>query len=142
MTGILNRNSRQPACSKGRRNQKGAVAIEFVLSFMIVMTTLFWTLELCMLVYTRTVLSDAANEGVRYAIVHSADTTGTVAKVKTYAAYSLHNISKINVSVAYPDGALPPGRVAITVTYTYVPYLKLWSTPPTLTAFAESRLVY
>ncbi len=126
-----------------RRKQRGSVTIEFAISMLIVLAVLFTTFELCGLVYTYTVIADAANEGVRYAIVHSADSAGAVSQVKAYAAFSLHDVSKIVVSVTYPDGsAVPPKRVAVAVTYQYVPYLNVIATPPTLSAYAEGRLVY
>ena len=129
---------------KLRRDQRGSVLLEFAISLLLVLTILFTTLELCSAIYTYTVLADAANEGVRYAIVHSSDTGGAVSKVKTYAAYSMHDVSKIEVSVTYPDGsAAPPNRVAVSVTYQYVPYLSNFMVkPPTLSAYAEGRLVY
>lgn len=127
-----------------RRDQGGATLIEFALSLLLFLTVLFATLELCGAIYTYTVLADAANEGLRYAIVHSSDSSGAVNTVKTYAAYSLHDVSKMEVSVTYPDGsAVPTNRVAVSVIYSYVPYLgNFMAHPPTLSAYAEGRLVY
>jgi Flp pilus assembly protein TadG len=124
--------------------QHGAVMIEFAISSLLVLTVLFMTLELCGAVYTYAVLADAANEGVRYAIVHSADTSGAINQVNTYAAYSMHDVSHIQVSVTYPDGSsVPPNRVAVSVSYQYVPYLgNFMKNPPTMSAFAQGRLVY
>lgn len=126
------------------KEQQGTVLIEFAISILLVLTMLLTTLELCSAVYTYTVLADAANEGVRYAIVHSSDTSGAVSKVKTYAAYSMHDVSKIVVSVTYPDGSsAPPNRVAVSVTYQYVPYVgNFMAKPPTMSAYAQGRLVY
>jgi Flp pilus assembly protein TadG len=126
------------------KEERGAVLVEFAISILLVLTILFSALELCSAVYTYTVLADAANEGVRYAIVHSSDTSGAVSKVKTYAAYSMHNVSAIQVSVTYPDGSsVPPNRVAVAVTYQYVPYVgNFMKKPPTMFAYAQGRLVY
>jgi Flp pilus assembly protein TadG len=126
------------------KEQQGSVLIEFAVSAVLVLTVLFMTLELCSAVYTYTVLADAANEGVRYAIVHSSDTSGAITKVKTYAAYTMHNVSQIRVSVTYPDGpSVPPNRVAVSVTYQYVPYVGAFmKNPPTMSAYAQGRLVY
>jgi Flp pilus assembly protein TadG len=126
------------------KEQLGAVLIEFAISALLVLTVLFLTLELCSAVYTYTVLADAANEGVRYAIVHSSDTNGAVSRVKSYAAYSMHNVSNMQVSVTYPDGSsVPPNRVAVSVTYQYVPYVgNFIADPPTMSAYAQGRLVY
>ncbi len=95
------------------KEERGVVLIEFAISALLVLTVLFMTLELCSAVYTYTVLADAANEGVRYAIVHSSDTSGAVSKVKTYAAYSMHNVSAIQVSVTYPDGSSVPPNTTV-----------------------------
>jgi hypothetical protein len=116
--------------------------IESALTFGLVITVIFFSWEFCMLIYTYTVLADAANEGVRYAMVHSSDSAGTAAVVRTYAAYSLHDVSGMDVSVTYPDGSSsPPARVAVKITYTYIPYLETVVTPK-LTTFAEGRLLY
>ena len=127
-----------------RKQQGGATLVEFAVSILLVLTVLFSTIELCSAVYTYTVIADAANEGVRYAIVHSSDSAGAVSKVKAYAAYTLHDVSKIAVAVTYPDGsAVPPNRVAVSVTYQYIPYLNTFmANPPTMSAYAQGRLVY
>ena len=126
------------------REQSGTALVEFAVSILLVLTVLFSTVELCSAVYTYTVLADAANEGVRYATVHSSDSSGAVSRVKAYAAYTLHDVSKINVAVTYPDGsAAPPNRVAVSVTYQYIPYLNnFMANPPKMSAYAQGRLVY
>jgi TadE-like protein len=117
--------------------------LEFSISILLVLTILFSTCELCTLIYTYAVMSDAANEGVRYAVVHSSDSAGAITRVKMYAALSLHNVANIAVSVTYPDGtAVPPSRIAVSVTYHYVPYLNFMSNPPTISAYAQGRLMY
>ena len=52
-----------------RREDKGQAQVEFVLSIFLVLLTLLGIFELTMFIYTYSVLSDAAKEGVRYAIV-------------------------------------------------------------------------
>jgi len=109
----------------------------------VVFTVVFWIFELGWLMYTYSVLADSVNEGVRYAIVHSGgDPAGTQAKVKSFAAASLQNVSAITPSVTFPDGSsTPPNLVRVTVTYTYIPYLPKFITAPTMKAFAEGRMV-
>ena len=110
-----------------------------VVIFMVV----FWIFELGWLMYTYSVMADAANEGVRHAIVSSGgDVAGTKSKVTTFARTSLHNVSALSTSVTFPDGsAQPPNRVRVTVTYTYVPWLSKFITTPTMNTFAEGRMV-
>jgi Flp pilus assembly protein TadG len=125
------------------KDEDGQAQIEFAMSIVTVLVVIFMTIELCSAIYTYVVLSDAANEGLRYAIVNSTDTgTGTQAKVTTYAANALHDMSGMTVNVAYPDGHTIPGRVQVSVTYPYLPYLSFLTAPPTMHAYAEGRMVY
>jgi Flp pilus assembly protein TadG len=128
------------------RRQRGQSLLETALMIVIIFTVMMWVFEIGQLMYTYTVLADAANEGVRYAIVHSgggvASTPTTVTTVTNFAKTSMHNISAITVTVTAPDGNYnPPNLVRVKVSYTYVPSLKAFITPPTLTAYAEGRMV-
>ena len=131
--------------SRFRKNDRGSMQIEFALTIFTVLLVVFVMMELASAVYAYTVLSDAVNEGLRYAIVHSTDAslvTNTSNKVTAYAQYSLHDMSGMTVSVATPDGQAPPGRVQVTVTYPYIPYTSFLASPPTMHAYAEGRMVY
>ena len=65
------------------RRQRGQGLLETALMIVIIFTVMMWVFEIGQLMYTYTVMADAANEGVRYAIVHSgADVAGTTARVK------------------------------------------------------------
>ena len=55
---------------KNFRSSKGQATVEFALTILFVMVLIVGSLELITLIYTYTVLADAAKEGVRYAIVH------------------------------------------------------------------------
>ena len=125
------------------RRQRGQSLLETALMIVIIFTVVFWVFEIGQLMYTYTVLGDAANEGVRYAIVHSGgDVAGTTARVKNFAATSMHDISAITVTVNDPNGTYdPPNIVSVTVSYTYLPSLYAFTTPPKLTAYAEGRMV-
>jgi Flp pilus assembly protein TadG len=125
-------------------NQRGQSLLETAVMFVVIFAIVFWVFEIGWLMYTYTVMADAANEGVRHAIVHSGgDSSGTQTTVKNFAHTSLHDISAISVSVTFPDGgAAPPNRVVVTVTYTYVPWLKNYiSNIPTMKTYAEGRMV-
>src|SRR2546426_12466118 len=125
------------------RRQRGQSLVETALMIWLIITVVFSIFELSWLMYTYSVLADAANEGVRYAIVHSgADPSGTQAKVKGFASTSMHDVSAISVSVTPPDGTYtPPNRVRVSVTYTYIPFLPRFITAPTIHSFAEGRMV-
>lgn len=145
--------------SRRLQREEGQAQVEFALSIMVVLFTVFFSWELLMAMYTASVMADAAKEGVRYAIVHgsnsslcsgpnpsnpcASDPAGdeVVNAVKAYAQASLHDTSGISVTVTYPDGNNdPPSRVAVTVTYSYVPYINLPFTP-TMTTKAAGRIV-
>lgn len=125
------------------REQDGQSLLETALMIPVIFTVVFWVFELGWLLFTYAVMANAANEGVRYSIVHSGgDAAGTQTTVQSFASTSLHNISAMSTSVTFPDGsAAPPGRVRVTVTYTYVPYLSGFINTPTVHAYAEGRMI-
>lgn len=126
------------------RQESGSTMIELSVTLMFFFTVIFGTMELCSAAYSYTVLADAVNEGVHYAILNSGDQPGAVQTVKTYATETLHDVSAINVSVTYPDGDnTPPNRVAVAVSYQYLPYVGwIIPNPPTMHAYAEGRMVH
>ena len=123
--------------------QRGQSLLETAMMIVVTFTVVFWIFELGWLMYTYAVMADAANEGVRYAIVHSGgDVGGTKSRVSTFARTSLHNVSGISTGVSFPDGsATPPNRVRVTVTYTYVPWLNNFITTPTMATYSEGRMI-
>jgi len=142
-----------------RAEDCGSILIEFALSVWTLLLLTFLIFEFCMTVYTYSVLSDAAREGVRYAIVHGtdsascsgpstgcADTTGSNVKtvVTGYAGVSFHDLTNMTVTPSWPDSAsTPASRVKVTINYPYVAYLSLPGfTAPTMQVTAEGRIVY
>ena len=109
----------------------------------VIFTVVFWIFELGWMMYTYSVMADAANEGVRHAIVKSGgDKAGTESTVKTFAQTSLHDVSALSPTGTFPDGsAAPPNRVRVTVTYTYVPWLNQFINTPTMSTYAEGRMI-
>ena len=118
------------------------------------------------MMYTYTVLADAAKEGVRYATVHGCNLTAgcsgtctptacpdpTANNVITYATNylgaSLHDPTAMLVTVCYGD---PPGcagtsatggRVRVIVSYPYQPFFGLGWPTVTVRAAAEGRIFY
>lgn len=125
------------------RLQRGQSLLETAMMIVVIFTVVFWIFELGWLMYTYAVMADAANEGVRYAIVHSGgDSGGTQARVKTFAGTSLHNVNALSTSVTFPDGsATPPNRVRVAVTYTYIPWLSQFISTPTMHTYSEGRMI-
>jgi Flp pilus assembly protein TadG len=139
--------------------ETGSALLEFSLSVWMLLLMAFLIFEFCMMVYTYSVLGDAAREGVRYAIVHGTDNSScsgpssgcgdtggsnVTAVVNSYAAVSFHNTSAMTVTPSWPDGtSTPASRVVVTITYPYIPYLYLGIfNAPTMTIVAEGRIVY
>lgn len=134
------------------RGSRGAVQIEFILSFLTIMFVIFGMWELIMVVHTMNVMSDAAKEGVRCAIVSGNGcpipagcpygTDKIKCRVWDYARFSLHDVSAITINPEYPDGNNDVGsRIRITVQYDFMPYTAL-PIRPTIRTAAVGRVVY
>lgn len=68
-----------------RRRRSGAAAVEFALTAVILLLLLFGAFEFCRYLMVRQVLTAAAREGARYALVHSTDSnvdTVSIARVR------------------------------------------------------------
>lgn len=170
----MNPLSRRPLRSRPprRRATCGQAQVEFALVIVFLMILILSMLELLTLMHTYNVLADSAKEGLRYAIVHGtknstpsgptcpcSDIDGPAAPpgtvpgygsgygvVKTYAQYSLHDMTGLTVTVTYLDTANPPAnkvpnRVHIVVAYPYRPFFNLGWPTVTVNAAAEGRIV-
>jgi Flp pilus assembly protein TadG len=149
----------RPHLGKRPGRQDGQATLEMLVSFMVVISLVFWLFELCMFTYTCSVLNDAAQEGVRYAIVHGIDSTicsgpdtactdqspysNVQAVVISAASASLHNMSAMTVTVSYANSTAAIGNpVAVKVAYTYVPYLNLPGLLNALTFSSQGEILY
>jgi hypothetical protein len=145
----------------GRRayREGGQATLEILVSLTVVFSLVFWLFELCMLAYTCSVLNSAAQQGVRYAIMHGIDSSicsgpdtsctnqtpysNVQAVVTNEASASLHNMSAMTVTVSYPDSTAAIGSsVAVKVTYTYVPYLDFPQLANALTFTSQGKILY
>jgi Flp pilus assembly protein TadG len=139
--------------------QTGSMLIEFAISVWTLFLVTFLIFEFCMMIYTYSVLGNAAREGVRYAIAHGTDSTScsgpstgcgdstganVTAVVNGFAGVSFHNLSAMTITPSWPDGtSTPSSRVIVTISYPYVSYLNLPGfTSPTMQIKAEGRIVY
>jgi Flp pilus assembly protein TadG len=144
-----------------RNSRAGQAQIEFVLSILFALVVFVSIVEMILLMYTYTVLADAAKEGVRYAIVHGCslaaascsgtctpactDTAGAnvTAYARNYLGASLHDPTAMTVNVSYPDSSsLPANRVRVTVSYPYQPFFGLSWPTVTVRAAAEGRIFF
>jgi Flp pilus assembly protein TadG len=141
------------------RHDDGQSTIETAISILVAISLVFWLFELCMFTYTCSVLNDAAQEGVRYAIMHGTDSitcsgpdggctdrspySSVQAVVTNIASASLHNMSALNVQVSYGSNTASPGNpVTVKVIYTYVPYINLVGIQNAVTFTSEGQILY
>ena len=159
MTTELQLRSKASWALKLASDEKASAVLEVALSAWTLLLVTFLIFEFCMMIYTYSVLSNAAREGIRYAVVHGTsnascsgpsngcgDSSGSnvVTVVRGYAALSFHDLRGMTVTPSWPDGKSTPGsRVIVTMNYPYLPYLHLPGfVSPTMTVTAESRVVF
>jgi Flp pilus assembly protein TadG len=155
--------SSQAKGSARRHRQEGQAAVEFALVVVFLVVLLVSILEMTMFIYTYAALTNAAKEGVRYAVVHGASSgaiaigsvkslstpcptpaTGSMlSTIQTYAALSLHNTSSMSINACYPDGDNKPGSaVQVTVSYPYQPLFGLRWASVTVSANSVGRIMF
>src|SRR5262245_10262364 len=145
-----------------RRNRAGQAMIELLLSILVLLIVVVGIIEMIGLIYTYTVLADAAKEGVRYAVVHGCNKAGSMcsgtctlnpctdsagdnvtAWARQFLGASLHDPSAIPVTVSYPNGASKSTiLVTVTISYPYQPLFGLSWPTITVKAKAEGRIFY
>jgi len=152
-------NSSSPHRASGLRHQDGQATLETVVSLTVAFSLVFWLFELCMFSYTCSVLNDAAQEGVRYAIMHGTDSSicsgpdagctdqspyaNVKAVVTNAASASLHNIAAMTINVTYANSTAAIGNpVAVVVAYTYVPFLNFPGLVNALTFTSKGQILY
>ena len=124
--------------------ERGQSLLETAMMIVVIFLVSFWIFELGWLAYTYSVLTDAANEGVRYSIVTSGgDATGTATIVQDVAGTSLPNTAcpPLCTTVTFSPSAAPPGKVQVTVTYQYSPVFSSYVTAFTMQAEAQGGRV-
>ena len=130
---------------RGRSSAKnrGQATLEFLLCALVLLTVIFSTFQIIVVVYTYGAMAKAAKQGVRYAVVHGSSstitgTTNVETAVKRYANYT-----GMTISVTYPEGgsAAPSKLVEVTLTYPFS-FLRLGWLTPTIKASARGRIYY
>jgi len=122
-------------------SRRGSSLVEFALVSFQLLLVIFAAFEFGRMILVYTTVASATRIGVRYAIVHGNTSTGTgvngpsgpganptnvVNVVKDYAKVGLLDLSKLNVTVSYPDTTNSPGsRVTVKTVYTYDPWVVL-----------------
>lgn len=130
-----------------QRARRGQSLVEFAISAVLVVMMLVGVFEMCRMVLVYTAVGNAAKTGVRYAIVHGANSPVSVTDVKNVVknfmkAGPLNTANPgLDIQVTYEDGAgtHPPGKsVLVTVVYPYDP-LTSYFTLPTINLRGKSQ---
>lgn len=139
------------------KDESGAIMIETVLCFMVMITMVLGIIECSIMAYTYSVMEDAAREGVRYATVHGinspscngpssgcdATAANVVSDVRAYAGAFTGSLAGMNVAVNYLDGAsTATSRVRVTVSGTYQPVFHFPETARVFSVSSEGRILY
>ncbi|MFQ5862414.1 MAG: TadE/TadG family type IV pilus assembly protein [Candidatus Brocadiales bacterium] len=108
------------------KDKRGAVAVEFAIVLLVLMLTVFGTIEFGWAFFTKAVVTNAAREGSRLAVTPSAADATIVARVESYLDNFLLNgprTIEINPSVSPgpPPSPISGTPVTVTVTYNYSP---------------------
>jgi len=121
--------------------EEGAAIVEFSLLTVLLIMIMLSVVEMSRMILVYTTMADAARAGVRYAMVHGGERSGsgpngasgpssgtscTCPEVSTvvnnFAAAGLIDTASVNTTVTYPDSSNAAGsRVTVKVDYTYNP---------------------
>jgi Flp pilus assembly protein TadG len=110
------------------RDARGVTLVEFALASTLFFTITFGTIEFGRMILDYNIISNAAREGVRYAVVRgsSSGRTATADQVKRYvASRSGGLLSTTNVTVTWPSNKAPGSVVQVQVQYSFAPIVTL-----------------
>jgi Flp pilus assembly protein TadG len=141
------------------RLQRGQATLELLVTFIVAFSLVFSLFELCMFTYTCSILNDAVEEGVRYAIMHGTDSSqcsgpdagcsdqspyaNVQSVVTNVASASLHNLSGMTVTVTYANSTAAIGNpVSVAVAYNYVPILNFSSLQYALRLSSQGQILF
>jgi Flp pilus assembly protein TadG len=112
-----------------KNHERGAMAVEFGLAFLLFMFVVYGTMEFGRLVASYNVLAGAAREGTRYASVHgsasgSVATSSDIQDLVRHWAVGLDS-SAVSVITTWTPGNGPGSTVQVQASYTAVPFTAL-----------------
>lgn len=112
-----------------KHRQRGAAALEFGLSFLVVFFVIYGIMEFSRVVASYNILSGAAREGVRYAIVHgsasgSAASASDIEAIVRRWAIGL-DAGNVAVTTTWPAGNGPGSQVKVQASYVVTPFTSL-----------------
>jgi Flp pilus assembly protein TadG len=108
-----------------KQRQRGSSVLEFGLAFLVFLSIMYGIMEFGRVVASYNILSGAAREGVRYAMVHgsasaSPASSSDIQTVVRGWAIGL-DAGSVNVTTTWPSGKAPGKKVQVTASYTVVP---------------------
>ena len=107
------------------RDTRGQALIEFTVAFILIIILLFGVIEVGRLVLVYTTITNAAADGVRYAIVHGADSPATPDDIETVVKSRLTWMNTANggpLTISVPTAGGPVGStVTVSIVYAYDP---------------------
>jgi Flp pilus assembly protein TadG len=124
------------ANTRNRKSRRGSTLIEFALIALTLLLVIFAGIEFDRMALVYTTMANSSRVGVRYAIVHGGNRTGSGSGgpsgpgstaqvenvVRNFAGIGLLNTASLNVAVTYPAGSNAAGLpVVVTVAYPYDP---------------------
>jgi Flp pilus assembly protein TadG len=112
-----------------RNDESGAAMVEFaVVAALFFIPLIFGIIEFGRVVWAKNMVTAAAREGTRYAVVHGADPQNTSTADSAAVANYVINRTKlgpIGVSTVWKNAKLAGDTVTVTVKYTYTPIVKV-----------------
>jgi Flp pilus assembly protein TadG len=132
--------------------EDGGSMVESALVFPILLTLLFCFMETCLAFYSYEMISEAAREGTRYAMVHGAScpnaTSPTCEATATQVNTYVSNLGLVNaaggtmtVNTTYPNGAEAVGDT-VQVTVSYVLPIRMPYVPTASLKFSSTSVAY
>ena len=124
----MKRLHRRDACVATIKDARGATLVEFALASILFFTITFGTIEFGRMILDYNIVSNAAREGVRYAVVRgtSSGRTATADQVKQYVvSRSVGLLSTSNVTVTWPTNQAVGSVVRVRVQYSFRPIVTL-----------------
>ena len=132
------------------RSDDGNSMVEFALvTSLIVVPMIFGVVEFGRLVWSKDMITSAAREGVRYAIVHGSICQAAGCALADSAAVAntviaRTKLSPITVRTTWAQDKSPGDTVTVTVSYVYTPVVKLpfLNSSKTITATSKQIVLY
>ncbi len=111
-----------------RDDESGAAMVEFaVVAALFFIPLVFGIIEFGRVVWAKNMVTAAAREGTRYAVVHGADKTGNTADSAAVASYVINrtSLTPLSVSTQWKNLKNAQDTVIVTVKYVYTPIVKV-----------------